>query len=84
MPEPRPFRVLGLQQIAVGATDKALQAAVDYVARLGGGSVQILPGEYRLRNSVFLPSGVRLLGSGGDSAAQGRQVLSKHRAGSLS
>src|SRR5262249_19642289 len=40
----------------VGATDKVLQAAVDYVARLGGGTVQILPGEYRLRNSVFLAS----------------------------
>ena len=51
----------------VGGTDRVLQAAVDYVARLGGGTVQILPGEYRLRNSVFLPSGVRILGSGGDA-----------------
>src|SRR5262245_42403236 len=40
----------------VGTTEKALQAAVDYVARLGGGTVQILPGTYRLRNSVFLAS----------------------------
>lgn len=48
----------------VGATDKALQAAVDYVARLGGGTVKILPGTYRLRNSVFLSAKVRLLGSG--------------------
>lgn len=51
----------------VGANDKALQAAVDYVARLGGGTVKVLPGTYRLRNSVFLSSGVRLLGSGEDS-----------------
>lgn len=51
----------------VGATDRALQAAVDYVARLGGGTVQILPGKYLLRNAVYLHSGVRLLGSGEES-----------------
>src|SRR5262245_37099829 len=49
-----------------GRTDRALQAAVDYVARLGGGTVRILDGEYRLRNSVFLASHVRILGSGED------------------
>src|SRR5262245_9177 len=31
----------------VGTTEKVLQAAVDYVARLGGGTVHILPGTYR-------------------------------------
>jgi hypothetical protein len=51
----------------VGATDRALQAAVDYVARFGGGTVRVLPGTYRLRNSIFLRSNVRLLGSGADS-----------------
>src|SRR4051812_390628 len=35
----------------VGTSDKVLQAAVDYVARLGGGTVKILPGTYRLRNA---------------------------------
>lgn len=50
----------------VGTTDRVLQAAVDYVARLGGGTVQILSGTYRLRNSVFLASKVRLVGSGLD------------------
>jgi hypothetical protein len=48
----------------VGASQKAIQAAVDYVARLGGGTVKILPGSYQLRNSVYLQSNVRLLGSG--------------------
>ena len=48
----------------VGLTDRAIQAAVDYVVRLGGGTVRILPGAYRLRNSIFLRKGVRLLGSG--------------------
>ena len=51
----------------VGSSDRVLQAAVDYVARLGGGTVRILPGTYTLRNAVFLPSKIRILGSGADS-----------------
>jgi hypothetical protein len=51
----------------VGSTEKVLQAAVDAVARLGGGTVRILPGTYRLRNAVYLQSHVRLVGSGADS-----------------
>lgn len=51
----------------VGATDRVIQAAVDYVTRFGGGTVRVLPGTYRMRNSVFLQSKVRLLGSGTDS-----------------
>src|SRR5262249_12955270 len=51
----------------VGTTDKVLQAAVDFVARKGGGTVRVLPGTYRLRNSIFLQSRVRILGSGTDS-----------------
>ncbi len=51
----------------VGTTDRAIQAAVDYIARLGGGTVRVLPGTYRMRNSVFLQSKVRLVGSGTDS-----------------
>jgi hypothetical protein len=51
----------------VGSDDKALQAAVDYVARMGGGTVHVLPGVYKLRNSVYLQSRIRLLGSGGES-----------------
>ena len=51
----------------IGRDDKVLQAAVDYVARLGGGTVQVLPGTYVLRNAVSIPSHVRLLGSGPDS-----------------
>jgi hypothetical protein len=50
-----------------GKDDKVLQAAVDYVARLGGGTVRVLPGTYRLRNAVYLPARVRFLGSGPDS-----------------
>jgi len=51
----------------VGNGEKVLQAAVDYVTRMGGGTVHILPGTYRLRNAIYLSSKVRLLGSGADS-----------------
>lgn len=51
----------------VGTSSRALQAAVNYVVQFGGGTVKILPGEYSLRNSVFLASKVRILGSGDDS-----------------
>ena len=51
----------------IGRDDRVLQAAVDYVARLGGGTVRILPGTYTLRNSVFLPAKIRILGSGAES-----------------
>ncbi len=51
----------------VGTDHKVIQAAVDYVARFGGGTVRILPGTYRLRNAVYLQSRVRILGSGADS-----------------
>ena len=51
----------------IGRDDRVLQAAVDYVARMGGGTVKINPGTYTLRNAVFLPSHIRLLGSGPES-----------------
>ncbi|HSB17414.1 MAG TPA: right-handed parallel beta-helix repeat-containing protein [Bryobacteraceae bacterium] len=50
-----------------GSDHKVIQAAVDYVARLGGGTVHILPGTYRMRNAVYLQSRVRILGSGDES-----------------
>jgi hypothetical protein len=50
-----------------GTSERALQAAVDYVAHHGGGTVHILPGSYSLRNAVYLASNVRILGSGANS-----------------
>ena len=44
-----------------------VQAAVDSIARWGGGTVKILPGTYHFRNAVYLQSKVRILGSGLDS-----------------
>jgi parallel beta helix pectate lyase-like protein len=50
-----------------GTTEKVVQAAVDSIARWGGGTVRILPGTYRFRNAVYLQNKVRILGSGLDS-----------------
>jgi len=47
-----------------GRDERAIQAAVDYVSRFGGGTVRILPGEYVLSNAVYLRSKVRLVGAG--------------------
>ncbi len=51
----------------VGTSDRVIQAAVDTMARRGGGTVRLLAGTYTLRNAVFLPSKIRLLGSGPES-----------------
>jgi hypothetical protein len=48
----------------VGTDHLALQAAVEYVTRLGGGTVRILPGTYEMGNSLFLRDGLRIVGSG--------------------
>ena len=47
-----------------GKDHRVLQAAVDYVAGLGGGTVRLGPGEWVLRDSIRLRTGVRLVGSG--------------------
>lgn len=48
----------------VGDDQRAIQAAVDHVARLGGGIVRIWAGVWRLRNAVYLQTGVHLIGAG--------------------
>lgn len=57
----------------VGSDNRALQAAVDYVANLGGGEVQIGPGVYLMRDSLHLRSRVTVRGVGG------KTVLKKDR-----
>src|SRR5262245_4513656 len=42
----------------VGSDNKSLQSAVDYVAGLGGGMVEIGPGEFLMRDSLHLRSHV--------------------------
>lgn len=48
----------------VGTDNRALQAAVDYVGNLGGGVVEIGPGEYLMRDSLHLRSRVAIRGAG--------------------
>src|SRR5690606_33736675 len=48
----------------VGNDNRALQAAVDYVANLGGGLVEIGPGEYLMRDSLHVRSRVTVRGAG--------------------
>ena len=55
-----------------GNDDRAIQAAVDYIGRIGRGTVQLQPGVFKLRNSIFLPSNLRLRGMGDDT------IITKH------
>lgn len=50
-----------------GQDHRALQAAVDYAAGLGGGTVRIGPGRYSMRNALFLRSGVNIVGAPGQT-----------------
>ena len=48
----------------IGSDHRALQAAVDYVGNLGGGVVEIGPGEFLMRDSLHLRSHVTVRGAG--------------------
>src|SRR5262249_9558156 len=48
-----------------GGDQRAIQAAIDYVANLGGGTVRVGPGRYTLRNAVTLRNHVRIIGTPG-------------------
>lgn len=49
----------------VGNDNRALQAAVDYVAALGGGLVEIGPGKYLMHDSLHLRPNVTVRGAAG-------------------
>ena len=51
----------------IGGDNRALQAAVDYIAGLGGGSVDIGPGEYTMRDSLHLRPQVTVRGTPGQT-----------------
>jgi polygalacturonase len=66
---------VGLRQADIIGTDnRALQAAVDYVAGLGGGVVEIGPGEFIMYDSLHLRSFVTVRG------APGQTILRKAKA----
>lgn len=58
----------------VGADHRVLQAAVDYVANLGGGTVEIGEGDYLMGDSLHLRSNVTVRGK------KGKTILRKARA----
>ncbi len=47
-----------------GADDKVLQAGADYLRRLGGGVLQILPGVYTMHNALYLHPNLTVRGTG--------------------
>ena len=49
----------------VGRDNRVLQAAVEYIAALGGGTVEIGPGEYLMHDSLHLRSRVTVSGTSG-------------------
>ena len=55
----------------VGNDNRVLQAAVDYIAALGGGVVEIGAGEYTMRDSLHLRSNVTIRG------VKGKTILRK-------
>src|SRR5262249_20333748 len=62
----RPTITLGRTGTDLSGTDnRALEAAVDYVAGLGGGTVEIGEGEYLMRDSLHLRSHVTVRGRPG-------------------
>lgn len=71
----RPHITVGQRSADIIGTDnRALQAAVDYVAGLGGGTVEIGEGEYLMRDSLHLRSFVTVRG------IKGKTVLRKAKA----
>lgn len=70
--EQLPRITVGHQNAAlIGDDNQVLQAAVDYIAGLGGGTVEIGPGEYLMRNSLHLRPHVTVRGT------KGRTILRK-------
>ncbi len=47
-----------------GKDDKIIQAGIEYLSRLGGGTLRLLPGTYLLRNAIHLRPNITLQGSG--------------------
>ncbi len=50
-----------------GSDDRAIQAGIDYLGALGGGTLKILPGAYHLNNAIYLRSNIRIEGSGDET-----------------
>jgi len=67
-----PSITVGMQNAdIIGSDNRALQAAVDYIGNLGGGTVTILEGEYLMYDSLHLRSNVTVRG------IEGKTILKK-------
>ena len=62
-----------------GRTNIALQAAVDYAAALGGGTVRIHAGEYLMYDSLHLRSNISIIGEGSDKTILKKAACSESR-----
>ena len=51
----------------IGSDDKILQAGLDYLHRLGSGTLEIRAGEYTMRNTLYLRPGITIRGAGEDT-----------------
>ena len=68
----RPMRVRGELTLTIGqnegdlqgSNDKIIQAGIEYLHRVGGGTLHILPGVYLMQNAVYLSPNITLRGSG--------------------
>jgi len=47
-----------------GKDDRIIQAGIEYLNRMGGGTLRVLPGTYTLQNAVYLRPNITLQGSG--------------------
>ncbi len=47
-----------------GKDDKVIQAGIEYLNRVGGGTLHILPGIYNLRNAIYLRPNIAVKGAG--------------------
>jgi len=73
----RPVITVGLRDADIaGADNRALQAAVDYIAGLGGGTVEIGQGEFLMYDSLHLRPFVTVRGT------KGKTILRKAQAAS--
>ena len=60
-----PYITVGLENAdIIGNDNRALQAAVDYISSLGGGTVEILSGTYVMHNALHLRSNIIVRGQG--------------------
>ena len=50
-----------------GSDDRVIQAGIDYLATLGGGTLKLLPGTYHFNNAIYLRSNIRIEGSGDET-----------------